>query len=55
MRNATSEHVDEYAETQVLTDKPAVDAKTDDDPASQSLYSEYVQELEQMLKAGSRK
>jgi hypothetical protein len=49
------EHVDEYAETQVLTDTAAGQPALADDANAQSVYSEYVQELERMLKAEPRK
>lgn len=49
------ELVDEYAETEVLVKKPAVAPYEDDDASAQSVYSEYVQELERLLKADSKK
>ena len=47
--------VDEFAETQVLVDKPAQRPAVDDEATAQSVYSEYVQELERMLKAETAK
>jgi len=47
--------VDEFAETQVLVDKPAPRSAVDDEATAQSVYSEYVQELERMLKAETAK
>jgi hypothetical protein len=49
------EHIDEYAETQVLVDTAPKQPARDDDPGAQSVYSEYVQELERMLKTETRK
>jgi hypothetical protein len=49
-------HIDEYAETQVLFDKPVAARRAPaDDAAAQSVYSEYVQEIERMLKAETEK
>jgi len=48
------ELADEYAQTQVLTDKPGVPPALDDDATAQSVYSEYVQELERMLKGAKQ-
>jgi hypothetical protein len=47
--------IDEYAETQVLADRPGIAPRAADDDAAQSVYSEYVQEIERMLKAASGK
>jgi hypothetical protein len=47
--------VDEFAETQVLVDKPPQRPAVDDEATAQSVYSEYVQELERMLKAETAK
>lgn len=47
--------VDEFAETQVLVDKRVNRAARDDDATAQSVYSEYVQEIERMLKAEAAK
>jgi hypothetical protein len=47
--------VDEFAETQVLVAKPATRPAVDDEATAQSVYSEYVQELERMLKAETAK
>ncbi len=44
-------HIDEFAETQVLMDKPGKRPAVEDDATAQSVYSEYVQEIERMLKA----
>ena len=49
------ELADEYAETQVLVGERAKAPARADDASSQSVYSEYVQELERMLKAESAK
>ena len=49
------ELADEYAETQVLVDTRSKAPAREDDPGSQSVYSEYVQEIERMLKAESAK
>jgi hypothetical protein len=49
------ELADEYAQTQVLVDKSTKAPARDEDPSSQSVYSEYVQEIERMLKAESPK
>jgi hypothetical protein len=45
------ELVDEYAETQVLTDKSVALSNRGDDSNAQSVCSEYVQEIERLLKA----
>jgi len=47
--------VDEFAETQVLMDKSPQRPAVDDEATAQSVYSEYVQELERMLKAETAK
>ena len=47
--------VDEFAETQVLVDKSPQRPAVDDEATAQSVYSEYVQELERMLKAETAK
>jgi hypothetical protein len=49
------EVIDEYAETQVLTDARRMPPSLDDEASAQSVYSEYVQEIERMLKDGSAK
>lgn len=47
--------VDEYAETQVLAHKPTKPPAFDDDSTAQSVYSEYVQDIERLLKADTAK
>jgi hypothetical protein len=47
------EHVDEYAETQVLVEKPARSPVLDDDTDAEALYAEYVRELERSPNATS--
>ena len=47
--------VDEFAETQVMVDKSPQRPAVDDEATAQSVYSEYVQELERMLKAETAK
>jgi hypothetical protein len=49
------EHADDYAETEVLVVKPGKPSAPDDDASAQSAYSEYVQDMERLLKAETRK
>jgi hypothetical protein len=49
------EPADDYAETEVLAVKPGELPSLDDDASAQSVYSEYVQELERLLKAETAK
>lgn len=47
--------VDEYAETAVLTSKPGNPPSADADASAQSVYSEYVQDLERLLRSDAPK
>jgi hypothetical protein len=53
MRNPES--VDEFAETEVLVSRPGKLPPVEDDASAQSVYFEYVQDIERLLRADASK